>query len=225
MRVIQKRFWLACALALTFGGCSNDATLNGTGAGGGPTGSFRQIDRVGRPSMNTIFATFAKHDTNDRTTPSDDATNIKNDIGTFMTTNAGRSAPIVAYGQALLSPNVLIADLSKTAATATFLGVETNGKLGSNGKPCPGGTACGSLFGGRAFADDVIDAALGIAFGNTIPALSAAGVNPPGVTGAVPDDLKELDGTGGKPNLTADNVAAPAPARFTATFPYLGAPH
>ena len=70
------------------------------------------------------------------------------------------------------------ADLSQSATTAAYLGVETGGVTGSK-------------FGGRALTDDVVDISLGIVFGNTVSAL-----------GLAPDDGKEI------PTLTSDNVDA-----------------
>jgi hypothetical protein len=70
----------------------------------------------------------------------------------------------------------MIADLSQNTATASYLGVETNG-------------ATGSRFGGRALQDDVVDITLGVIFGNTISSL-----------GLAPNDNMAI------PTLTSDNV-------------------
>lgn len=192
--------------ALTFAGlltaCSNDTALDPNLTN--PT--FRQIDRVGRPGINVLFAPWAKHDANSRSAPSQDSALIGADIGTFMTGTAGRSAAISGYVQALLVPDVLVADLSSTATTATYLGTETGGKM------TPAGTAgAGTTFGGRGLVDDVMTADLGLTFGNTVVSLTAGTATP------IADDGKAQTAT---PNLSSANVTAVRHA--TSTFPYLG---
>jgi hypothetical protein len=192
----------ALAFAGLLAACSNDTALDPNLTN--PT--FRQIDRVGRPGINVLFAPWAKHDANSRSAPSQDSALIGTDIGTFMTGTAGRSTAISAYVQALLVPDVLVADLSSTATAATYLGSETGGKM------TPGGTAgSGSTFGGRGLADDVMSADLGLAFGNTAVLLTA------GTSSAIVDDIKEQTAN---PNLSSAKVNAVRHA--TATFPYLG---
>lgn len=222
------------AAVVVLAGCGS--TNPSTGTPGAPP-QFAQLDRLNRPAVNEVFATFARHDTNNRNNPADDATQLKNDIGSFMTNVAGRSAQITAVEQAVLVPDVQIADLSGTsqscigAAPGTcnnYLGVETGGAT-----QAPSGL---KPFGGRALTDDIVSISLGTIFGGTIPAL-----------GLAPEDNKEQDGradaafpggpcsvgncTGGtypagkRPNLTTDNVSwQTAPKHFTATFPYIGAP-
>jgi Domain of unknown function (DUF4331) len=181
--------------AIALAGCSNDPTLNGTS-----TGTFIQIDRVGRPALNTIFVPFAQHAANDRSTPGNDAQLLGPQLSTFMTQTAGRSAAVAAAAENVLlarNADVLLADFSQTG-NAGYLGVETGAKIGQ-------------IFGGRALTDDVMSVNLGIAFGS---ALATAGL--------VTDDGKENNGQNGTPNLTNANLT---PVRhITATFPYLGAP-
>lgn len=194
----------ALAFAGLLAACSNDTALDTSKT----NPIFQQIDRVGRPGVNVIFAPWANHDKNSRSAPSQDATLIKADIGTFMTGTAGRSAAISSYVQTLLAPDVLIADLSSSATTATYLGSETGGKLGTTGT-----FGTGSTFGGRALSDDVMTANLSLAFGNSVVLLTA------GTSSPIPDDLKEQATT---PDLTSAHVTAVRHA--TSTFPYLGAP-
>lgn len=194
----------ALAFAGLLAGCSNDNALNPQLTN--PT--FHQIDRVGRPAINVLFAPWADHDANSRSSPSQDSTLIKADIGTFMTGTAGRSAAISAYVQNLLSPDVLVADLTSTATAATYLGSETGGKMTTAGT-----VGAGTTFGGRALADDVMTADLGLAFGNTVVQLTA------GTSAPIADDLKAQTSN---PNLSSANVIAARHA--TSTFPYLGAP-
>lgn len=171
------------------------AVVAGCGGGGGGTTTYTQIDRLARPAVNEVLATVAnnRHQTNDTDNPTDDSGQLANDIQSFMTGTAGRSQAITDVTKAVLVPDVMKADLSQTATTAAYLGVETNG-------------ATGNKFGGRALTDDVVDADLGVIFGNTVPALGLAA-----------DDGKEI------PTLTTDNVG-PGAKHFANTFPYLGAP-
>ncbi len=160
--------------------------------------SFTQFDRLARPAINEVFATVAnnRHQANNQDNPTDDKAQLANDIQSFMTGTAGRSQAITDAVKAVIigqTGDVEKADLSSNASKAAYLGVETSG-------------ATGSTFGGRALTDDVIDADLGIIFGDTIPKLGLAA-----------DDGKEI------PTLTTDNVG-PQAKHFTNTFPYLGAP-
>ena len=151
------------------------AGCGGNGGGGGNQ-QFTQIDRLGRPAVNELFATVAnnRHMINNMIAPKDDSTQIANDIQFFMTHVAGRSQATTDVVKSVLIPDVLVADMSQT--TPAYLGVETNG-------------ATGGKFGGRALTDDIIDISLGAVFGNTVSAL-----------GLAPDDGKEI------PGLTTDNV-------------------
>ena len=143
----------------------------GSSSGGGSGGPhvYTQIDRLARPAVNEVFATVAnnRHAINDTDTPLDDSANLSNDIQTFMTTAAGRSQATTDVVKAVLVPDVLTADLSKTGPAA-YLGVETGG-------------ATGSTYGGRGLTDDVVDTSLGVIFGGTVSAL-----------GLAPDDGNEI---------------------------------
>lgn len=212
----------AAVAAVALSGCLGSS---GSGIGGGTPGgpaSYQQVDRLNRPAVNEVFATFAQHQANNIDLPSNDAANLKPQIVTFMTSVAGRSAAIANVEGTVLTPDVLTADLSGTSTSCIgqapgtcndYLGLETGGatQAPSNLKP----------FGGRALTDDIVSLSLGTIFGGTIPALNLA-----------PEDNNELDGRadaswpgGHRPNLTSDNVTwQTAPKHFTATFPYLGAP-
>lgn len=137
---------------------------------------YKQMDRLGRPAVNEVFATVAndRHKMNDLSQPSQDKDILAKDIQSFMTGVAGRSQEITDVMKAVLVPDVIKADLD--AKGTAYLGVETGG-------------ATGGKFGGRALKDDIVDISLGAIFGNTIPALKLA-----------PDDGKEI------PTLTSDHV-------------------
>ena len=88
------------------------------------------------------------------------------DIQSFMTNVAGRSQAITDVVKAVLTPDMIMANLNGKGTA--YLGHETGG-------------ATGGTFGGRGLKDDVVDISLGVIFGNTIPALKLA-----------PDDGKEI---------------------------------
>ncbi len=186
------------------------------------SGPFKQLDRLNRPAINEVFATFAEHQANNTDTPNDDAATIGPEIVSFTENVGGRSSAIANVLKAVLTPDVQIADMNGTSDSCigkapgtcnNYLGIETGGatQLPKGLKP----------FGGRALTDDVIDISLGAIFGNTVAAL-----------GLAPDDNNESDGradasfpSGHRPNLTTDNVSwQTAPKHFTTTFPYVGAP-
>lgn len=217
---------LAACAALALAACNNGSgphVLNpggATGALGSPP--YQQLDRLNRPAVNEVFATFAQHQGNNSDTPNDDATTLRPQIASFMTNVAGRSSQIATVVSSVLTPDVQIADLSGTSLSCigtapgtcnNYLGVETGGAT-----QAPTGL---KPFGGRALTDDIVTTSLSVIFGKTIPAL-----------GLAPDDGKEQDGradasfpSGHRPMLTSDNVTwQTAPKHFTTTFPYLGAP-
>lgn len=161
-------------VALAVAGCSGGSNNNNGGGGGGGGGlnlntTFTQRERLARPVVNEVLATVAnnRHQVNNLNNPTDDPGQLKNDIESFLTVPAGRSRAIKDVIEAVLVPDVMIADISKSDR-ASYLGVETGGATGSN-------------FGGRKLQDDVVDTSLGIIFGNTVPAL-----------GLAPDDGKEI---------------------------------
>jgi hypothetical protein len=213
---------LAVALSLgAFSSCSNNPTLTGSST----TGSnlvFHQLDIVGNAGTNEYFAPWANHDANNRAVPA--TSNIDNDITTFITSTAGRSTGIANYAVTnLLYPDVLLADFSQTG-DASYLGVQSQGLINDI---CEGTRSGSGKFGGRGLLDDVVTATFNIAYGNTVPVVSAANaaIAYPNVTAtAVPDDGKEQNGTGGTPQLTTDNVGCAGKHYNFAQFPYLGAP-
>jgi hypothetical protein len=166
---------------------------------------YHQQDRLARPAVNEALATVSnlRHHANNTDNPADDSGSLKNDIDSFLTFPAGRSVAIKGAIEAVLVPDVMIADLSQMGVKAAYLGVETKGLSGSK-------------FGGRALTDDVIDIDLGAIFGNLIPTLST--LNPNLFGGVIPDDGKEL------PTFATDNVGS-GDKHFLNTFPYVGAPH
>ncbi|MDQ2866673.1 MAG: DUF4331 domain-containing protein [Candidatus Eremiobacteraeota bacterium] len=182
--------------------------------------SYKQLDRLNRPAVNEVFATFGDHDENNRDLPNDDLKILNGDIVQFMEGTAHRSQAISKVVASVLTPDVQIVDLSgqssscldyKPGTCNNYLGIETGGATQiPKYKP----------FGGRALTDDIVAISLSVIFGNTIPAL-----------GLAPDDNNELDGradprysSGHRPNLTNDNVSYTQDNDYTTSFPYLGAP-
>lgn len=143
---------IAGAVAAIAAGCqSNSSSIPGSGP------VYQQIERLSRPAVKEAFENFQNHDATNRSSPYDSTTDatLFNAIGTFETTVAGRNP---AYGQtlqAVLIPDEMQADLSKTGVQAAYLGVETGG-------------ATGSKFGGRGLTSDVIAISLGAIFGTTL---------------------------------------------------------
>jgi len=117
----------------------------------------------------------------------------------LVTTVAGRAPAYARTWQAILVPDELAVDLSRSDAGG-YLGVET-----------AGAAAGGNKFGGRRLSDDVISADLGVVFGTTLGP-------PPAGLGLLPDD--------GNANtcLSKQNVAI-NPTQTQGTFPYLATPH
>ncbi len=193
MKSIYKLSAVAAAVAVVGAGCGGGGSSSGSGAN---SRTYIQQERLARPVVNEVFATVAnnRHLINDTNNPTDDPTQLANDIRSFMTFPAGRSKAITDVVVAVLSPDVMIADLSQPGEAA-YLGNETGGAT----------SATKSKFGGRKLQDDVVDISLGVIFGNTIPSL-----------GLAPDDGKET------PSLTKDNVG-PSKA-YLNTFPYLPIP-
>ena len=124
-----------------------------------------------------------------------------------------RSAATASYVQALLAPDVLIADFSQSATTANYLGWETGGQISDNTCSIFGGPA--NAFGGRGLTEDVVDATFGIVFGSTGSHFTAT----PNVSASLPaDDGAET------PTLTSDGVSCDTTNLTPTQFPYLGAP-
>lgn len=218
----------ALALAACSGGSSSNATSPPVNNGGNGTtsalgsGPFKQLDRLNRPAINEVFATFAEHQQNNVDTPNQDPAVLGPEIVTFTTSVGGRSSAIANVLASVLTPDVQIADMAGTSKSCigtapgtcnNYLGIETGGAT-----QAPTGL---KPFGGRALTDDIVDISLSAIFGNVVPSL-----------GLAPDDGKESDGradstypSGHRPQLTTDSVSwQTAPKHFTATFPYLGSP-
>jgi hypothetical protein len=218
---MKRLLTIAAAVGLSlaaFSSCSNDPTLLGTTT----TGSnliFRQVDRAGGAGITELFSAYARHDASNRATPLGDSTATASDINAFVTGTGARSAQISAFLQNLLTPDVLLADLSQ-AGDASYLGIETNGQITDS---CNGPRNGNGKFGGRGLNEDVVDATLGLVFGTTVPTI-AAGSNVPGSSGAIADDGAEKDGRAGRPVLTTDNVGCGGKHFNFAQFPYLGDP-
>jgi len=147
--------------------------------------SYRQQDRLARPLVNKILATVTsrEHESVNKQVPREDrGGTLFRESEEFLTFPAERSQPIKDVIKAVLTPDVMIADLSKPGI-ASYLGVETNGFTGGT-------------FGGRKLVDDVADITLMIVFGDLIPRL-----------GLAPDDGKEkpsftTDNVGPQGNIT-----------------------
>ena len=134
----MKRFFAYAAFvtigALTLASCgggssgtsSNTAPVPGTPATSAPApgnpelislgnGPYHQLDRLNRPAVNEVFATFAEHQANNTNTPNDDAALLGPQIMSFMTNVGGRSTAIATVERSVLTPDVQIVDLSGTS--------------------------------------------------------------------------------------------------------------
>ena len=100
--------------------------------------TFNQVDRIGRPAINTVFiASGSKQDFNEAE-PVSDAIDYTTDVVNFLTTVAGQSMGDAQALAGALLPDILTIDVS---------------------------TATGFLN-GRGLSDDVITAELGLIFGS-----------------------------------------------------------
>jgi hypothetical protein len=180
------------------------------------SGTWTQVERLGRPAIKEAFEAFKNHDASNRTSPNDD-TQLATSIHDFMIHSAGRSEAVANAAVKLLTPDTLEADLSE-AGPARYLAVETNGKSGlpvqiirtvppagirgikhSLGDPYRG-------FGGRDPKSPVVDLSLGAIFGSLLPKL-----------GLAEEDNRET------PCLTSDHTT-PAAKHPLSGFPYIGDP-
>ncbi len=152
-------------------------TTTSTASGSG----FVQADRLARPVVNEVLATVAnnRHEINNMISPSQDHTELKNDIESFLTYPANRSTAIKEVIKAVLVPDMMLANLNGVGAA--YLGHETGG-------------ATGGTFGGRKLTDDVVDISLGIVFGTTISDLGLA----PADGNEIPTLTSDNVGPGGK---------------------------
>jgi hypothetical protein len=220
---MQRLLSVAIATAVSlaaFSSCSNDPTVDSTTATtNGSNINFIQIDRIGKPGVKELFLPYSTHDAFNRLSPITDTAQAGPQINAYVTTSAGRSAGIASYVQSLLVPDVLVANLADQSARATYLGWETGGKIGVD---CNGLTP--ETFGGRSLTDDVVDAMLGLAYGN-LATTSVLGTSTPNVAAPVPaDDGREKNGTNGTPNLVKQNVSCAQIGITLGAFPYLGNP-
>lgn len=220
---MQRRFTIACTVALSlfaFAGCSNDPTVtNSTNGVATSTVTFQQIDRLGRPGLKELYLPYANHDAFNRAAPTTDVAQVAPQVGSFVTGTGGRSIAISQYAQALLTPDVLIADLANPATTASYLGYETSGQVASD---CHG--AAPTAFGGRSLTDDVVNAMLGITFGSLATSTTLQAPTPNVAAAIPPDDGAEKDSRNGTPNLTNQDSSCANKGLTLQQFPYLGAP-
>lgn len=187
-----------------------------TGAPTDASGTWTQVERLGRPAVKEATEAFRNHDVTNRSVLTDDAVLAKS-IREYMIHTAGRSTAVADAAVKTLMPDFIEADLS-ASGPARYLAVETNGK---SGLPIqiirtvpPDGIAgikkaLGDpyrQFGGRDPKSPVIDLSLGAIYGSLIPKL-----------GLAPDDNRET------PCLTSDNTT-PAAKHPLSGFPYLGDP-
>jgi hypothetical protein len=198
MRQSIISFVAVYAVVLCTSSCNGGST-SVPNANTGTQAQYQQIERLARPAVKELFQQFANHDGTNKTAPWQlplSGQTLYQEIGSFTTSVAGRDAAHAATLQAILIPDEIAADLSKSGSAA-YLGVETGG-------------ATGGTFGGRGLPDDVIDISLGAVFGNTLSAL-----------GLIPDDAKESPclTTDNVPQKNAQDNVTPA------VFPYVGVPN
>lgn len=124
-------------------------------------GHFFQVDRMGRPAINTVFIPKEKKNLFNSTQPSKDQANFLSNVTGVLVALDSRTTAAEADGLAkVLLPDILTADLSKPTGFV-------------NPNPPP-------LLNGRNLADDVIDVELqvvtGLLFGRD-PLIKGDGVN------------------------------------------------
>jgi hypothetical protein len=88
--------------------------------------------------------------------------------------------------------------------------------------------ASATTFGGRSLTDNVVNAMLGLAFGNTATTVPAPNVPNYAGTGLglapAPEDGKEQNGQNGTPQLVNQDISCGNKGITLGSFPYLGAP-
>ncbi len=110
----------------------------------GPTPSaYQQIELLSRPAVKEAFESFADHDHDQSQSNPTTTRRFKVTSSASPKHVAGRSATTANTLKAVLYPNEMQVDLSSSATTAGYLGVETGGKVGTT-------------FGGRGLTDDTI---------------------------------------------------------------------
>ena len=187
-----------------------------TGGPAGESGTWTQIERLGRPAVKEATEAFRNHDITNRSALTDDAT-LARSIREYMIHTAGRSEAVADAAVKVLIPDHIEADLSQDGP-ARYLAVETTGKSGLPVQIVrtvpPDGIegikkALGDpyrRFGGRDPKSPVIDLSLGAIYGSLIPKL-----------GLAPEDNRETE------CLTSDHTT-PAAKHPLRGFPYLGEP-
>ena len=178
------------------------------------SGSYTQIERLGRPAVKEGTEAFRDHDATNRTTPTNDSI-LSRSVYSYVHDEAHRSVATARALQHILIPDELMANLG-ASGPARYLAVETNGKSGlpvGIVRIVPDSGLLGlkkSLddplrqFGGRDLSSPVMDLSLGAIFGSL-----------PSKLGLAPDDHRETA------CLTSDNVRPPSRG-VAKTFPYLG---
>ena len=125
------------------------------------SGHTFQVDRMGRPAINTVFMPKEKKNLFNSSSPVHDQANFLGNVTGVLQALDSRTTAAEAEGLAkVLLPDVLTADLSKPTGFV-------------NPNPPP-------LLNGRNLADDVIDAELQVITGllfNRTPAIKGDGVN------------------------------------------------
>lgn len=184
-------------------------------------GTWRQVERLGRPAVKEAFESFKDHNATNLVAPWPGDTLLQASIRDYMMrpkpAGAGRSKAIADAMVKLLMPDQLTANFAQPGP-ARYLAIETNGKSGlPTGvvRAVPVGGIEGikkaigdplRQFGGRDLYSPVIDLSLGAIYGSLVPKL-----------GFAPDDGKETS------CLTSDYVGTPV-RHSTKTFPYFGPP-
>lgn len=123
---------LPVATLLAFGACNSDDLLAPDAR------MFNQVDRIGRPAINTVFIPSGSKQGFNQSAPADDPAAYTADLVNFLTTVAGQTTQAAEALAGVLLPDILTID---TSAPSQFLN-------------------------GRGLADDVITAELGIIFGS-----------------------------------------------------------
>jgi hypothetical protein len=195
-----------------------------------------QIDRMGRPAINTALTPPIPRGSNfpiqppggspqnrvDRRNafnagnPTNDRANFRSDVISTLTAfyPAGRPGGNPNAAQAgiladLLLPDILIFDVTNTGGFGTKLTVGSETYLGN----------------GRKLSDDVISTELAVLTDDDLPAAFGGGPNPPAiVTQNVADDngLNLMDGSTNPPPPQGTGAAGTGTVR-AAKFPYIGA--
>ena len=147
------------------------------------SGTWTQVERLGRPAVKEATEAFANHDATNRAALTDDGVLAKS-IREYMIHTAGRSTAVAEAAVKVLIPDYIEADLSQSGP-ARYLAVETNGKSGLPVQIVrtvpPDGIegikkALGDpyrYFGGRDPRSPVIDLSLGAIYGSLIPKLGS----------------------------------------------------